>query len=260
VNPSEEIKHLGAASKEDLESLKSYSCTPDQLTHLRSILQSYIGTHNHHNFTVGRKFTEKSSIRYIKSFTASEPFVRGGLEWISCKVHGQSFMLHQIRKLMGESSFILDVLNVILISVENQGLALLMVRTKTPATLISETYNALRMNIPRAPALGLLLERTVYEAYNKRIITLPKTNEVREEVSFTPFEKEMEEFKEKWIYSNVVKEELEKGVFEEWRRGIDERPFEYAWFLNSLGKLDETRRPKYFEKEEATLPKEMLDE
>ena len=136
-----------------------------------------------------------------------------------------------------------------------------MVRTKTPATLIPETYNALRMNIPRAPALGLLLERTIFEAYNKRITTLPKKNEEREEVTFKPFEKEMEEFKEKWIYSNIVNEEVEKGVFEEWKRGIDERPFEYAWFLNTQGKLDETRRPKYFEKEESSnLPKELLEE
>jgi tRNA pseudouridine38-40 synthase len=31
----------------------------------------------------------------------SEPFVRENLEWVTLKVHGQSFMLHQIRKMVG---------------------------------------------------------------------------------------------------------------------------------------------------------------
>ena len=31
----------------------------------------------------------------------SEPFIRGGMEWLSFNIHGQSFMMNQIRKMIG---------------------------------------------------------------------------------------------------------------------------------------------------------------
>ena len=62
-----------------------------------------------------------------------------GTEWLSLKVHGQSFMLHQIRKMV--------------------GLIIMMIRTDTPQKLIPETFKANKINIPKAPSLGLLLER-----------------------------------------------------------------------------------------------------
>lgn len=39
--------------------------------------------------------------RYIISFTASDPFIKDGLEYVLLKIKGQSFMLHQIRKMIG---------------------------------------------------------------------------------------------------------------------------------------------------------------
>jgi tRNA pseudouridine38-40 synthase len=62
-----------------------------------------------------------------------------GTEWLSLKVHGQSFMLHQIRKMV--------------------SLIVMLVRTDTPLKLIPETFKANKINIPKAPSLGLLLER-----------------------------------------------------------------------------------------------------
>jgi len=64
-----------------------------------------------------------------------------GTEWLSLKVHGQSFMLHQIRKMV--------------------SLIIMLVRTDTPLKLIPETFNANKINIPKAPSLGLLLERVL---------------------------------------------------------------------------------------------------
>ena len=39
------------------------------------------------------------------------------------------------------------------------GLVVMMVRTETPVNLIPETFKANQINIPKAPSLGLLLER-----------------------------------------------------------------------------------------------------
>ena len=42
--------------------------TDDIITRVDRLLQCYIGTHNFHNFTSGKKFEEASSKRYIISF------------------------------------------------------------------------------------------------------------------------------------------------------------------------------------------------
>lgn len=202
--PGSSVEPHVKATLEELGALKDYRATPDQVTHLRDILKEYIGTKNHHNFTVGKKFADKSAMRHIKSFDCSEPFMRRGLEWISCKVHGQSFMLHQIRKMM--------------------GLALLMVRTRTPASLMTQVFQATKMNIPRAPALGLLLDRTVYEAYNDRIKNLPAREEGRAPLTFEPFSKDIQAFKEAWVYETMVQEELDKGVYVFFSMLINEIP------------------------------------
>lgn len=39
------------------------------------------------------------------------------------------------------------------------ALIVMMVRTKTPAALIPRTFGQAKINIPKAPALGLLLEQ-----------------------------------------------------------------------------------------------------
>ena len=37
----------------------------------------------------------------------------------------------------------------------------MIVRTETPISLISKTFTQVKINIPKAPALGLLLERVI---------------------------------------------------------------------------------------------------
>jgi tRNA pseudouridine38-40 synthase len=126
---------------------RQYRISVEKLGMLREIVKQFQGTKNHHNFTVGKSFKEASAKRFIMSFSVSDPFVRSGMEWVSLKIHGQSFMLHQIRKMI--------------------GLAVMVIRTKTPVELISRCFDQERINIPKAPALGLLLERPVFAKYNE---------------------------------------------------------------------------------------------
>lgn len=65
------------------------------------ILNYYVGTHNFHNFTTRTKAEDPSARRYIISFDASKTVTVEGIEFVKCEVVGQSFMLHQIRKMMG---------------------------------------------------------------------------------------------------------------------------------------------------------------
>ena len=163
---------------------KRYRITPERLQRLQSVLTEYEGTHNFHNYTVQKSFTDASANRHIKSFLVDpKPIVIGNTEWLSLKVHGQSFMMHQIRKMV--------------------GLAALMVRCGTDVARVAESYERTKMAIPKAPGLGLLLERPVFGNYNRRA-----TESLgREEIDFDKFEETMEKFKQEQIYSRIFEVE-----------------------------------------------------
>lgn len=65
------------------------------------ILKHYVGSHNFHNFTTRTKAEDPSAQRYIVSFHANTTVNVEGIEFVKCEVVGQSFMLHQIRKMIG---------------------------------------------------------------------------------------------------------------------------------------------------------------
>jgi len=99
----------------DLLRKRRWRITRDQLELLRETAKKFEGTHNFHNFTVGREFRDRSNHRYMKNIEVScnksvyhnciyhynlqisDPAVYGETEWISVLFHGQSFMLHQVR-------------------------------------------------------------------------------------------------------------------------------------------------------------------
>ena len=68
VNVDGSVRKHEPVTQKDIEINKEYRCTADQVEHLKSVLAAYVGTNNHHNFTIGRKFEDKSSKRHIKSF------------------------------------------------------------------------------------------------------------------------------------------------------------------------------------------------
>ncbi|KAI8809510.1 tRNA pseudouridine synthase [Cladochytrium replicatum] len=204
------------------EMRKTYRMTPEDLTKLREILKAYMGTQNYHNFTSGKAFGDTSAKRYIMKFEVSDPFVREDIELVSLKVLGQSFMIHQIRRMV--------------------GFAILLIRTECPVSLVSEAFKKTRMNIPRAPGLGLLLRQTVFRTYNLR--SLGPGSE-RPPIDFDQYKETIDEFTEKWIYSGIVAEEKKTFEFDHWIRGIDERASEIQWQLTKDGKFAEGDRPSH---------------
>jgi len=72
-----------------------------KLTRLNDVLSMYKGTHNFHNFTARIKPEDPSAKRYILSFEAGKVIEVQGTQFVPCTVVGQSFMLHQIRKMIG---------------------------------------------------------------------------------------------------------------------------------------------------------------
>ncbi|KAJ3203328.1 tRNA pseudouridine synthase 1 [Entophlyctis luteolus] len=188
---------------------------PSDLAHLRDILKCYEGTHNFHNFTVGVKFKEKCAGRYISSFTACDPYIReDGVEWISLHVSGQSFMLHQIRKMV--------------------GLAAMMVRTATPSSLVAKTFADVKINVPKVPGIGLLLRQPLFTAYNAQHKQLHAT---RREIDFKYYTSSVQPFVEKFINADLYASESSDHVFLRWCQNIDLRSGQYSWWLTAGGDI-----------------------
>lgn len=178
---AEGIKKLRAAY---LSAKRSYRIPQSRLTRIRDCLAMYEGTRNYHNFTVEKKFRDPSAKRVIKSFVVNpDPILINRTEWLSLKVHGQSFMMHQIRKMV--------------------GMVALVVRCGCHPKRIVEAYGEDVISIPKAPSLGLLLERPVFDSYNKRV----KSEFGKEGLDFGKYKEEIEAFKQREIYERIYRDE-----------------------------------------------------
>lgn len=168
---------------------RAYRISPARLARLRSTLSRFVGTHKFHNYTIDKTSKDASANRVIKSFLVDDtPIMIGGTEWLSLKVHGQSFMMHQIRKMVSAAALI--------------------VRCGCHEGRIQDTYLGERLSIPKAPSLGLLLERPVFDAYNEKLVEFG-----REKIDFGKHEAAIREFKQREIYERIYREEENEGVF-----------------------------------------------
>jgi len=168
------------------------------------------------------------------------------------------------------------------------SLALLLTRSNADPTLLRNVYtNETRLHIPKAPAVGLLLEEPLFESYNRKlsaanaafeeqiasIIGKARTRQsstnrpssddlsavdppldagsteklnlarsaLRPLLSFAPFETQIEEFKQKYIYTDMRGKE-EKGVFDKWTVGIEQGEIELAAGVRGLPVPEEISR------------------
>lgn len=168
---------------------RRYRIPKQRIDRIQAALDKYIGTRNFHNYTIHKPFKDPSAKRQIKSFVVNPtPIIINGTEWLSLKVHGQSFMMHQIRKMVGMAS--------------------LMVRCGTDVARIDDSYTEIKYSIPKVPGLGLLLERPVFDTYNTS--QAPKHD--RATLDFGRYEKEIEAFKQSEIYEKIFQDEQRENT------------------------------------------------
>jgi tRNA pseudouridine38-40 synthase len=116
---------------------------------LKNALRKYEGTQYYHNFTRGLSPGQAQGQRYIESFTIQDPVIMDNVEWIPTQVLGQSFLLHQIRKMI--------------------GVAVDVARGAVPMDLLERALSKTHgMIIDVAPAQGLFLEMSYFGGYNIR--------------------------------------------------------------------------------------------
>lgn len=129
----------------DLEGISGYR-SPD-IAVFREIMERYAGTHDFANFTA--RANSKGTRRFIKSISVSGPVIVDGIEYADVTIHGQSFLLHQIRKMV---SF----------AVLNCRYA----RDKA-AQHFARAFSR-PLHIPKAPSQYLFLSCILFDDYNRR--------------------------------------------------------------------------------------------
>lgn len=206
--------------QDDLRRKRCWRTGQEQVQKLRELAKGYEGTHNFHNFTVGREFKERSNHRFMKQIEVSDPVVYGDTEWISVMFHGQSFMLHQIRKMM--------------------SMLVMTCRTETSPQIIDELYGPRNVFVPKMPSLGLLLEHPLFHSYNGRMAVIneklqPSDAEYRPLIDFELHREKIDAFKEEYIYKNMREVEGRDGLFDAWIRAVDSYAGDDLLYLNREG-------------------------
>lgn len=190
--------------------MEKFRVTDDKIEEVNEQLKKFIGTHNFHNFTSGKAFKDPSANRYIKEFSCEKAFVDDGLEFAVIKVKGQSFMLHQIRKMI--------------------GLVLAIVRGLAPPEIIEKSYQEAKLDIPRAPGLGLVLEAVHYDCYNRRW----GNDGLHEPLDFEECKDKIEQFKHKHIFPNIIVREKYSKSMLQWLATLPLHSYDVVGTPNAL--------------------------
>lgn len=182
---------------------RSFRVSATTLTHANVVLKRFKGTHNFYNFTSGRLPTDSSCNRYIISVECLPPFLYEDCEYCVIRVVGQSFMLHQIRKMI--------------------GLMIAIVRGNTTEDVFDCVFGTKRVDIPKAPGLGLMLSEVNYDRYNARF----GEDGFHDPIVWSKYEKQMDEFKLNYIYKHIHEKEIEERSMIDWISSLDVHNYGY---------------------------------
>ncbi|XP_037673132.1 tRNA pseudouridine synthase A isoform X2 [Choloepus didactylus] len=171
---------------------ETYRLSEETLQRVNRLLACYEGTHNFHNFTSQKGPREPSARRYILDMHCERPFEREGLEFAVIKVKGQSFMTHQIRKMV--------------------GLVVAIAKGYAPEDTLERSWGLEKVDVPKAPGLGLVLERVHFEKYNQRF----GGDGLHEPLDWSEEEGEIAAFKERHIYPTIISTERHERSMAQW--------------------------------------------
>ncbi|KAM7539825.1 hypothetical protein Aperf_G00000039278 [Anoplocephala perfoliata] len=180
-----------------MENSWSYRLSAETLTRVNELFLRYKGTHNFFNFTSRRTPDDKSCFRYIMSMECGTPILLGGdREFAVISIQGQSFMLHQIRKMI--------------------GLVISVIKGYTTEDIFDDVFKTVRLDIPRAPGLGLFLDQVCFTRYNNRFCA----DGSHQAIDWERYRLQIDKFKEEYIFRQIVQTEAEENSMFEWMSNL----------------------------------------
>jgi tRNA pseudouridine38-40 synthase len=189
--------------KDETYDEKTYRLPAERLEELNKILNLYEGTKNFHNFTIKKAPHDPSCRRYMMKLECPQPFVPDNteVEFARIRVKGQSFMLHQIRRMV--------------------GLVIAIMKGYAEPFTVTHAMEKEKMNIPQAPGLGLILENVHYDRYNKRY----GGDGVHAALTYEAADEKVEEFFQKKIVTTIIDTELRDKSMENWVKKLKHHSF-----------------------------------
>ncbi|KAG7389054.1 hypothetical protein PHYPSEUDO_011323 [Phytophthora pseudosyringae] len=191
-----------------LEAHKAFRISDETLEQLNATLKQYVGTHNFHNFTSKMEPTNPQANRFIISFEAERPFVQNDMEWVRLRVVGQSFLLHHIRKMIGT--------------------AVEIVSGVTEPSTIERAMALTKMDLPKAPSVGLYLAQAHFEVYNMKMEDSIQTSHPPLDLKEPAVAAAVEQFKRDFIFDHIMKHEERTRTYAKWLRTMEVLPFDYV--------------------------------
>nr|CAH8853792.1 unnamed protein product [Trichobilharzia regenti] len=181
----------------------NYRVTAEQITRANHLLGRYQGTHNFYNFTSGRLATDKSCNRFIISAECMPAFLLGEHEYTLIRITGQSFMLHQIRKMI--------------------GLMLAILKDYTQEDIFDLVFQRERVDIPKAPGLGLMLNQVDFSQYNQKY----QNDGIHDPIDWSKYEERRDKFKLQYVYEHIDRVETEEKSMYEWLLTLNNHTYTY---------------------------------
>lgn len=169
--------------------MTDYRVTAEQLQRVNDTLAVFQGQTNFHNYTVKKLFFDRSSERYIYSIECGQPFIEHGVEFARITVKGSSFMLHQIRKMI--------------------GFTLAVVRGIVGDDELKRSLTKEEFHTPTAPGLGLMLERLHYFDYANRYRD-------HDPLTFDEYDDAVEQFRCGQIHPFIIGTEIQEQSMVNW--------------------------------------------
>uniref|UniRef100_A0A158R5Y5 Pseudouridylate synthase 1 homolog n=1 Tax=Syphacia muris TaxID=451379 RepID=A0A158R5Y5_9BILA len=186
-----------AFAKFDTNTTYSYRITQKAIDEVNEILRLFLGTHNFFNYTrlYFSQSDDRSCSRYIMEFKCGDlrlykdDLSGQEVEFLTILIRGQSFMLHQIRKMI--------------------GMTITIVRGFLYKSDIQRSFDTVRMDVPRAPGLGLLLEKLHYHNYDRKF---KKTHESLDDWG-EEIESKVKKMRDELIIPQIMKQEIQTQSF-----------------------------------------------
>ncbi|KAF9761641.1 tRNA pseudouridine synthase 1 [Nosema granulosis] len=125
--------------EKDIKDVLGHKASQEDLEVFKKIVMGFEGTRFYHNYTV--LSNPKGKQRFIQRVEVSDPYVVDDIEYIRITLDGQSFLLHQIRKM---TYF---------------ALLLTKYKRKNYTSIFEESFSTSKVHIPKGPSQYLLLDR-----------------------------------------------------------------------------------------------------
>ncbi|KAI6659333.1 tRNA pseudouridine synthase A, mitochondrial-like [Oopsacas minuta] len=185
------------------QTYEGYRIDAETVGRLQNVLSIFKGTHNFHNYTSAVKAKDPSCNRYIINVSLGLPFLdqKSKLEFISIHLQGQSFMLHQIRKMI--------------------GITIAVMKNFANEEIIARSFKLDTVETPKAPSLGLMLEKQEFNGYNRKF----GDDGIHERIEWESLENEVVEFRDKYIYPHIIQQESEHKSMFIWLGNLNKHNF-----------------------------------